>query len=120
MGDSKPALRESVHAAFRYWEPKRLLYNLILAAFTIVISFQEIAEVVYFDPSIQVLGLLMVMVSFCLIAHVCYSVVYVPDVILQRTPFSELWQRYRWMLFTGGTLFACICAAFVLYYPHPM
>lgn len=105
--------------AGRFWEPMRVLYNFVLAAFTILLSYRELAEAVA-EPSYRVVGLIVVIGFFCLLANLCYCVAYVPDVILQMTPLAKAWPRFRWVLFSTGTLFACVSVGAVLYFPHPM
>jgi hypothetical protein len=97
----------------------RVLYNFVLAIFTILVSYQELAEAVA-HPSFHVVGLIVVMVFFCFLANLCYCVAYIPDIIFQMTPLDNTWPRFRWALFSTGTVLACVCVVAVLYYPHPM
>ena len=103
------ALREFATDAIKFWEPFRLVYNLVLAA--IVITYFAIA----YPLSKAVLS-----VDFCLglfllavIANVAYCAAYVVDIFAQASGFREVWQRYRKLLFVIGTLFAAVITRFV-------
>jgi hypothetical protein len=103
------ALRDFVTDAIKFWEPFRLLYNLILAA--VVITYFAIG----YPSSKAVLS-----VDFCLglflmavIANVAYCAAYIVDIFAQASGFRETWQRYRKLLFVIGTLFAAIITRFV-------
>ena len=107
-----------VGRAFRYWEPKRLIYNAVLAVVTLLVSWKELVEIVS-EPPLRIVGFVVV-VCFLGLANLCYCLAYLPDVIMQMTPLSESWQRNRWVLFTTGTAIACVLVVVVLYAPHPM
>lgn len=113
-------LQGSLLAAFNYWEPKRLFYNLILACVTVLVSFQEMM-LFFADPSIrEFAGLFFVFGFFCVVANILYCAAYVPDIVLQLTPIADFWRRFRWTLFAGGTGLACACVIGLLYIPHGM
>lgn len=98
------ALRESVTNAIRYWEPRRIVYNVVLAAITV-------AYFAVFYPKSRVA----VTIDNCLfifllavLANVAYCSAYLADVFFQASDYNELWRRYRWILFVIGTVFAGI------------
>ena len=102
-------LREFATDAIKFWEPFRILYNLVLAA--IVVAYFAIGY-----PSSKSL----ISVDFCLglfllavIANVAYCAAYVVDIFAQASGFRELWQRYRKILFVIGTLVAAILTRFI-------
>jgi hypothetical protein len=102
-------LRDYATDAVKFWEPRRVLYNLVLTA-VVVLCF-----VVGYPASKMALSL-----DFCLglfilavIANVAYCAAYIVDLFVQSSGFRELWQRYRWLLFAIGTTFAAIITRFV-------
>ena len=106
---SSADLREYVTDAIKFWEPRRVAYNLVLTAI-VVIYF-----ILSFPLSKGVLS-----IDFCLslfllavVANVAYCAAYIVDIFAQGSGFREAWQRYRWILFTIGMIFAGIIARFV-------
>lgn len=102
-------LREYATDAIRFWEPRRVAYNLVLTAIVMIYF------LVNFPLSKAVLS-----VDFCLglfllavIANVAYCAAYLVDIFAQASGFRELWQRYRWILFAIGTTCAAIITRFV-------
>jgi len=102
--------REFATDAIKFWEPFRVLYNLVLAA--IVVTYFAIG----YPLSKGVIS-----VDFCLglfllavIANIAYCAAYVVDIFAQASGFRELWQRYRKLLFIIGTLVAAILTRFVV------
>lgn len=65
--------RAAASNAIRYWEPRRIIYNVVLAAIAIA-----------------------------------YFAAYLADVFFQLSDYHQLWQKYRWILFVIGTVFAGI------------
>ncbi|HUE52974.1 MAG TPA: hypothetical protein VMO80_11565 [Terriglobales bacterium] len=102
-------LREYATDAIRFWEPRRVAYNLVLTAIVAM----------YFMVSYP-LSRTVLSIDFCLglfllavIANVAYCSAYVVDIFAQASGFRDLWQRYRWLLFAIGTTFAGIITRFV-------
>src|SRR5438874_11297269 len=103
------ALRDCATDAIRFWEPRRVLYNLVLA--TIV--------GIYFGITYPI-SRTMLTLDFCLglfllavVANVAYCAAYIVDIFAQASGFREPWRRYRKILFVIGTLFATIITRFV-------
>jgi len=95
-----PALRD----AALFWEPRRLVYNAILA--TIVLLWIVLTWP-HFRPSLT-FGSLEAMIVLGLLANLCYSAAYLVDVFMQGLISSTYWRRFRWTLFVIGTLFAIL------------
>jgi hypothetical protein len=102
-------IRDYATDAIRFWEPRRVAYNLVLTAIVVI----------YFVVSYP-LSRVIVSVDFCLglfllavIANVAYCAAYIVDIFAQASGFRELWQRYRWILFVIGTTVAAIITRFV-------
>jgi len=101
-------VREYLTDAIRYWEPRRLLYNLGLAA---IVLFYFVRAL---PGSRAVISLDSVLILFLLIVltNVAYSVAYVVDVFVQASGFRERWASLRWCLFLIGLIFAAILTRF--------
>lgn len=102
-------LRESFTSAIRFWEPRRVLYNLALAAVVItyfIVGYPTSKAVLNFDFA---LGLFLLAV----VANVAYCAAYLADVFVQMSGFREVWERSRWVLFVIGTTFAAIITRFI-------
>jgi hypothetical protein len=80
-------LRELFTDALRYWEPRRIIYNLVLTVATSAW-----------------------LIVLALIANVCYCMAYLADVFLQLSSFQLAWRRWRWALWLSGMLFALLVA----------
>lgn len=91
-------------AAARFWEPRRLPYNLVLAA---VVIFWIAWTWPHFRPAFHLVPLLQLVV-LAILANVCYSAAYFADLVLQAITPAGLWKRERWVLWVAGTLFAFV------------
>jgi len=92
--------------ALRFWEPRRFLYNSVLAA--VVIAWISLTWP-RFRPMINRSALFLLMV-LALMANACYCAAYLVDLPMQSSPLSATWKRRRWMLWVAGTLFAILLA----------
>src|SRR6266436_5037290 len=104
-----PGYREVASDAIRYWEIKRIFYNLALAGVVLIHFFAAwpgSREIFQVDA---LLGLFLLAV----LANIAYCAAYIVDIFAQASGFRELWQRYRWLLFAIGTTFAAIITRFV-------
>ena len=99
---ASPTIREVTTAALRYWEPRRIIYNGVLAAIMVGYflaghcSFKSIFRVDDF------FGLFLLAV----LANVAYCAAYIVDIFVQLSGFRSVWARYRWILFLVGLVFA--------------
>jgi hypothetical protein len=96
--------------ALKYWEPRRIIYNLALAA---VVVGHVVAD---WPKSRDALTLNVLLMFFFLavLANVCYSVVYVIDLFVQFSGMDEFWAKGRIALLIIGTAFAAVIAHFFL------
>jgi hypothetical protein len=96
--------RELFADAVRFWEPRRVAYNLVLIA---IVFTWLVATWPHFRPALTLtsLGIFTVL---GLIANVCYSVAYLIDIALQTASFRSVWRRRRWMLWLAGLVFAIV------------
>ena len=102
-------MREYFTNAIRFWEPRRVIYNAVLA--TIVSAYFAID----YPASKGRLSIDFILVLFLLavVANIAYCAAYLVDVFVQASGFREVWQRSRWVLFAIGTAFAAIITRFV-------
>jgi len=96
------SFREALGDALRYWEPRRLLYNgaLLLIVCAAFVAGWPISKRVLSAEPVLVLFILAVL------ANIAYCAAYVPDLVVQHSPLRSGWLRWRWVLFTVGTLLA--------------
>lgn len=92
--------------AIRFWEPRRLIYNLILAAVTVV---WLVATWPHFRPALTLSSLLLFAI-LALLANVCYCAAYLVDLPMQLSSPNSVWRNRRWGLWVIGTLFAIVLA----------
>jgi hypothetical protein len=74
-----PQLRALLDDALRFWEPRRLLYNLLLTA---VVFGWLIVTWPHFRPALNLQALLLLFV-LAVLANVCYCAAYVVDIPLR-------------------------------------
>ncbi len=96
--------REPWSDAIRYWERRRVFYNLVLV--TIVLAWVIITWP-HFSESLTLQSLLF-LVIFASMANLFYSAAYLVDIPLQHSPFKTVWPRWRLGLWLIGTLFAIL------------
>jgi hypothetical protein len=94
--------------AIRYWEPRRIFYNLLLA---IVVAVHFVLGLPFSRTALQFNTLLLLFVP-AVLANVAYCAAYVPDVFAQMSSLRDSWLRYRWALFVVGLAFAAVLTHF--------
>ena len=100
--------RESVTAAIRYWEPRRLVYNVVLAAIVLLyfgINYPASRSIVSVD-------FVLYLFLLCVLANVLYCAAYPIDIFVCASNYREQWRKYRWIIFTIGLIFAAIITRF--------
>ena len=95
--------RESLTDAIRYWEPRRILYNLVLAA--TVLTYFGLNYPASKEALLSVNGALLIFILVVL-ANVAYCAAYVVDIFAQLSEFRLVWLKYRWVLLIIGIVFA--------------
>ena len=90
--------------AARFWEPRRLLYNLLLFA---VVVIWVVKTWPHFRPAMtwDALGIMTVL---ALLANVCYCAAYLAEILIQSVGTRTSWNRQRWVVWVLGTLFAIL------------
>ena len=100
------SLRELLSSSARFWEPRRVLYNLILFAVCLI---WFVASWPHFRPALH-LATLLPMFVLALFANLCYSAAYLVDIPLLESKLRTAWLSRRWILWLAGTLFAILLA----------
>ena len=102
-------LRDYFTDAIKFWEPRRVIYNSVLAVI-VALYFATGYPASKSALSVDfVLGLFLLAVA----ANVAYCAAYLVDMFVQASGFREVWQRSRWVLFVIGTTFAAIITRFM-------
>ncbi len=96
--------RGFLNDAIRFWEPRRLIYNLVLAVVVVVwlVATWPHFRSVFTPHSLLLLSILV------LLANVCYCAAYFVDIPMQRLSLGDARRRGRWALWLIGTLFAIV------------
>ena len=104
--DQSPSVsfRQSLLQASRFWEPKRLIYNLLLTA---VVALWIAGTWPHFREALKMSSLPPLFV-LALLANACYCAAYLVDLPMQRSVSGTGWNRGRWSLWIIGTIFAII------------
>ena len=100
--------REYLSNAIRYWEPRRILYNLLLAAIVVIHFVRELP----FSKTVLQFNTLLILFLLAVLANVAYCAAYVPDVFAQMSGVRDSWLRYRWVVFLIGLAFAAVLTHF--------
>ena len=96
-------LRESLAGAARFWERRRVIYNVVLAAVALAWG---AATWPHFRGALRPVHLAQLAV-LALLANVCYSAAYLVDFGLQRAEGTTV-VRWRWALWVTGMLLAIL------------
>ena len=102
------SIREVLSDAIRYWEPRRIAYNIALA---LVVAGWAVAAWPHLRDNWNFEQLLALFV-LAVLANACYCAAYIADIPMQYSSFQAAWRRRRWVLWLVGTLFAMALAYF--------
>jgi chromate transport protein ChrA len=97
-------LRQSLVSAIQFWEPRRVLYNLILtsvAVFWLIATWPHFRDALTLFHGLQIAAL-------GLIANACYCAAYFVDIPVQLSSPNVISRRWRWALWILGTVFAFV------------
>ena len=101
-------LDDVVNDAIRYWERRRLAYNLALA---VLVRAWVLLTWPHFRPALTFESLSQLLILAAL-ANLCYCAAYLVDVPVQQSSFGVTWRRRRWVLWLLGTLFALLITCY--------
>lgn len=96
--------REDLRDAVDYWERRRVIYNLVLAAIAVA---WIVATWSRWSGSLTPRHLV-ALVVLALCANACFCAAYLIDIPMQAGPRKEAWRRNRWMLWWAGMLLAIL------------
>lgn len=89
-------------AAAQWWEPRRILYNIVLAAVFVALTVRTWPRL---QPELNSSAILPLIV-LALLANLCYSAAYVVDLAIFFAPAPTHRNSWRWVLWSAGTSFA--------------
>ncbi len=99
-----PSFRAPLADAIRFWELRRIFYNLVLS---IVLVAWLVLTWPHFRPALTFSSLLL-LVILALLANACYCAAYLVDLPMQHSSLCAVWRRWRWALWLVGTLLAIL------------
>ena len=99
-------LRAILDDSLRYWELRRIPYNLVLAGVVIAWAVALRSHLHQMQMWVPILALFVM----AALANVLYSVAHCLDVFIQWSSFREVWRRRRWLLWLAGMLLASALA----------
>jgi hypothetical protein len=105
---SELTVRDVLTDAIRYWELRRIAYNVVLLLVVVVVFVLQWPQ----SRSALSADLAQTLFILAVLANVAYCAAYVVDVVAQYSGFQAVWRRYRWLLFLVGVVFASIIARF--------
>ena len=103
-----PRFGEVAAEALRYWEPRRLIYN--LALFGVVAA--HFFSLWPASRSALAWNTLFLMIILAVLANVCYCAAYAVDLFVQYSALRSVWPRRRWILLIVGIVFGAVLAHF--------
>lgn len=106
LPDASSGLRAILTDAGKYWEPRRVPYNLALIALAlawVVVTWPA------FRPAVVVRHVPEILVLLGL-ANLCYCAAYLVEFFFVDSSARDTWRRRRWGLWLAGTLFALLIA----------
>ena len=101
-----PSLREAVASAVRYWEHRRVAYNIVLTALVIgwvVFTWPHFRAAVTLPYVFTALAYMLLLAA---LGNVCYCAAYPVDFALQLYANREVLRRGRIVLWWAGMIFA--------------
>ena len=100
------SFRDALSDAIRYWELRRVVYNLALAAVVVALAVAFRARI----ESRVSFELLLALVVLAVLANLCYCAAYLVDLPMQLSSHAGIWKRWRWLLWMAGVLFGMALA----------
>ena len=106
MSNEISAFRQALTDGIRYWEPRRIVYNFVLAAVVAVHALRA-----WMGSGLTVtIDTVLVLFLFWVLANVAYCAAYVIEIPAQLSGFKAEWLKLRIAAFVVGLIFAAILA----------
>jgi hypothetical protein len=96
--------RQALSDALRYWEPRRVVYNVALALVVTAVYFANLPA----SRNALTFSNLQGLFVLAVLANIAYCAAHVVDVMLQLSAYRPLWLRGRWTLLMIGIAFAAV------------
>lgn len=96
--------QDTLPDAIRYWEPRRIVFNAVLA--TVVVGWIALTWP-HFQNASPLEGFLFLIFAAA-VMNLCYTAAYIVDIPLQYSDFGAPWRRLRWVLWVVAMLFALL------------
>ena len=106
---NEASIRDILGNAIRYWEFRRIAYNLVLAAVVVFFFVSGLPG----SRERLTLDLAQGLFILAVLANVAYCAAYPVDVFAQISSVRSAWLRFRWALFLVGVLFAAIITRYI-------
>jgi len=112
IGNDTPAsnapvtLQEAATDAVRYWEPRRVVYNVLLAMIALIHAAPPLLQGRFHINVPMITTVLFLAIG----ANICYCAAYLVELVMQFTSFREVWHAHRGKLFLLGCVFAGLLA----------
>jgi uncharacterized membrane protein len=103
-----PRFREIASDALRYWELRRVLYNLVLTGVVAAHFFAAWPA----SRSLMGWNTLFLLIILAVLANVCYCAAYAVDLFVQYSGLRSTWAQWRWALLMVGIIFGAVIAHF--------
>ena len=103
------SLREYTTEAIRYWEPRRLFYNLLLVAIVVITFLLNLPS----SRAVITIDSILWLFLLAVLANVAYCAAYVVDLFVQASAFRSHWHQFRWLLLALGSAFAAVLARYL-------
>ena len=107
INETQPAALSAILSdALRYWERRRIWYNLLL---TVVVAAWLVSTWPHFRSMLSMRSVLL-LVILAAMANLRYCAAYVADLPMQFSLFQAVWRRRRWGLWVAGMVLAIALA----------
>jgi hypothetical protein len=107
-GAPRPGFGDLAADALRYWEPRCVLYNVVLLA-VVCIHFYTAWPGSKEHLERDTLFLFFIL---AVLANIAYCAAYAVDLFVQFSGLRGVWPRWRWTVLLMGTAFAAVLAHF--------
>lgn len=93
-----------LRSAAAWWEPRRVLYNIVLAAVFVALTVRTWPRL---QPGLNA-SAIAPLIMLALLANLCYCAAYIVDLAAFPDSASPSRDRWRWLLWSAGTLLAVL------------